>query len=165
MGMGSANERQSYISPLSLIGCAHNRMILAPCDNIQISKLLNATSSDRPCGLITQCVKGMGSRWQLTGITKRNPVECTQSHTLHDCETWPGTWYRVTWGVINTVASFPQEVISRLAKRPLVFNGHLANRGWTSLVKETRGPHVSFRTPTLSTISNIPNEPIRCDQN
>ena len=34
------------------------------------------------------------------------------------------------------VASFTQEVNPRLAKRPLVFNGRLANRGLTSLVKE-----------------------------
>ena len=34
-------------------------------------------------------------------------------------------------------ASFTKEVNSRLAKRPLVFNGRLANRGVTSLVKET----------------------------
>ena len=37
--------------------------------------------------------------------------------------------------VISTVASFTKEVNRRLAKRPLVFNGCLANRGWTSLVK------------------------------
>ena len=35
-----------------------------------------------------------------------------------------------------TVASFTKEVNLRLAKRPLVFNGRLANRGLTSLVKE-----------------------------
>ena len=34
------------------------------------------------------------------------------------------------------VASFIKEVNPRLAKRPLVFNGRLANRGLTSLVKE-----------------------------
>ena len=34
------------------------------------------------------------------------------------------------------VASFPKEVNLRLAKRPLVFNGRLANRWLTSLVKE-----------------------------
>ena len=34
------------------------------------------------------------------------------------------------------VASFTKEINSRLAKRPLVFNGRLANRGLTSLVKE-----------------------------
>ena len=36
----------------------------------------------------------------------------------------------------STVASFTTEVNSRLAKRPLVFNGSLANHGLTSLVKE-----------------------------
>ena len=35
-----------------------------------------------------------------------------------------------------SVASFTKEVNSRLAKRPLIFNGRLANRGLTSLVKE-----------------------------
>ena len=35
-----------------------------------------------------------------------------------------------------TVASFTKEVNPRLAKRPLVFNGRLANRDLTSLVKE-----------------------------
>ena len=35
------------------------------------------------------------------------------------------------------VASFTKEVNPWLAKRPLVFNGRLANRGLTSLVKET----------------------------
>ena len=34
------------------------------------------------------------------------------------------------------VASFTKEVNLRIAKRPLVFNGHLANRRLTSLVKE-----------------------------
>ena len=38
--------------------------------------------------------------------------------------------------VWTPVAYFTKEVNSRLAKRPLVFNGHLANRGLTSLVKE-----------------------------
>ena len=36
------------------------------------------------------------------------------------------------------VASFTKEGNSRLAKHPLVFNGHLANRGLTSLVKEAK---------------------------
>ena len=34
------------------------------------------------------------------------------------------------------VAHFIEEVNPRLAKRPLIFNGRLANRGLTSLVKE-----------------------------
>ena len=34
------------------------------------------------------------------------------------------------------MASFIKEVNPRLAKRPLIFNGRLANRGLTSLVKE-----------------------------
>ena len=36
----------------------------------------------------------------------------------------------------DTVVSFTKEVTSRFAKRPLVFNGRLANLGLTSLVKE-----------------------------
>ena len=34
------------------------------------------------------------------------------------------------------VASYTKEVNRRLVKRPLVFNGRLANRGLTSLVKK-----------------------------
>ena len=41
------------------------------------------------------------------------------------------------------VASFTKEVNPQLAKRPLVFNGCLANRGLTSLVKEATGRYVS----------------------
>ena len=37
---------------------------------------------------------------------------------------------------LSPVASFTKEVKSRLAKRRLVFNGRLADRGLTSLVKE-----------------------------
>ena len=39
-----------------------------------------------------------------------------------------------------TVASFTKEVNRRLAKRPLIFNGRLANPGLTSLVKEASVP-------------------------
>ena len=37
------------------------------------------------------------------------------------------------------VASFTKQVNLRLAKRPYKMNGRLANRGLTSLVKETTG--------------------------
>ena len=37
------------------------------------------------------------------------------------------------------MTSFTKKVNPRLAKRPLVFNGRLDNRGLTSLVKETIG--------------------------
>ena len=37
------------------------------------------------------------------------------------------------------MASFTKEVNLRLAKRPLKINGHLANRGLTSLVKGATG--------------------------
>ena len=39
---------------------------------------------------------------------------------------------------------FIKEVNSRLAKRPLVFNGSLANRGLTSLVKQATGRQQTF---------------------
>ena len=38
--------------------------------------------------------------------------------------------------LISTVAFFTKEVNPRSAKRPLIFNGRLANRGLISLVKE-----------------------------
>ena len=37
------------------------------------------------------------------------------------------------------VTSFTKEVYERLAKRPLIFNGRLANRQLTSLIKEATG--------------------------
>ena len=43
-------------------------------------------------------------------------------------------WFR-QW----PVTSFTKEVNPRLAKRPLVFNGRLANRGLTSLIKGATG--------------------------
>ena len=47
---------------------------------------------------------------------------------------------------INTpVASFIKEVYSRLTKRPLVFNGRLANHGLTHLVKEATGVCLSIK--------------------
>ena len=48
---------------------------------------------------------------------------------------------------LSPVAPFTKDVNPRLAKRPLVFNGRLANRGLTSLVKEAAGrPHVIIWT-------------------
>ena len=47
------------------------------------------------------------------------------------------------------VASFSEEVYSRIAKRPLVFNGRLANRRLTSLVKETTGVLRSWSTELM----------------
>ena len=41
-----------------------------------------------------------------------------------------------TRNILAPVASFTTELNSRLAKRPLVFNGRLADCGLTSLVKE-----------------------------
>ena len=48
----------------------------------------------------------------------------------------------------SPVASFTKEVNSRLAKRPLVFNGRLANRGLNSLVKEANGGYAGNYTST-----------------
>ena len=42
------------------------------------------------------------------------------------------------------MASFTKEVTLRLAKRPLVANGRLANRWLTSLVKEAIGHRQSW---------------------
>ena len=53
---------------------------------------------------------------------------------------------------ISPVACFAKEVNPWLAKRPLVFNGRLANHGLTSLVKQATGgclPH----TDKMATIS------------
>ena len=44
---------------------------------------------------------------------------------------------------LSPVASFTKEFNLRLAKRPLVFNGRLANRGLNSLVKEATGHSIS----------------------
>ena len=52
-------------------------------------------------------------------------------------------------------ALFTKEVSSRLAKRPLVFNGRLANRELTSLVKEASGRHLCIAVPTESTSNDI----------
>ena len=47
-------------------------------------------------------------------------------------------WYWLRYGMEpqRPVPSFTKEVHPRLAKRPLVSNGRLVNRGLTSLVKE-----------------------------
>ena len=50
------------------------------------------------------------------------------------------------------VASFSKEVNLLLAKRPLVSNGRLANRGLTSLVKEATDRIYMCITGTLSLI-------------
>ena len=47
------------------------------------------------------------------------------------------------------MASFTKEVYWQLAKRPLILNGHLANRQLTSLVKEATG--------TCQAASHYPN--------
>ena len=42
----------------------------------------------------------------------------------------------ILYGALRPMAYFTKEVNLGLAKRPLVFNGRLANRGLTPLVKE-----------------------------
>ena len=53
---------------------------------------------------------------------------------------WSQKMYSYSFSIANarnsTVAPFTKEVNRRLAKRPVVFNGRLANRGFTSLVIE-----------------------------
>ena len=52
------------------------------------------------------------------------------------------TWTCADWSSVKSpVAYFTKEVNPRLANCPLVFNGCLANRGLTSLVKEATGVH------------------------
>ena len=62
-------------------------------------------------------------------------------------------WKRL-WISAPTVASFTKEVNPGLAKRPLGFNGRLANRGLTSLERGHRGQYLSTRyhilDPTLT---------------
>ena len=55
--------------------------------------------------------------------------------------------YQAFWQL--PLASFTNKVNPRLAKRPLDFNGRLANRGLTSLIKEATG--LIYRTETDST--------------
>ena len=50
---------------------------------------------------------------------------------------WMMTQFADTY--VLPMASFTNAVNPRLAKRPLIFNGRLANRGLTSLVKEATG--------------------------
>ena len=66
----------------------------------------------------------------------KNKYTCTQQQQ------------RICLFLYYIVASYPKEVNPRLAKRPLVFNERLANRGLTSLVKEaTGGPCASGQEP------------------
>ena len=54
-----------------------------------------------------------------------------------------------------SVASFTKVVNQRLAKRPLKTNGHLANRGLTSLVKEASGVKNGAALHFLLKVSNL----------
>ena len=58
----------------------------------------------------------------------------------------------------TTVVSFTKEVNPRLAKRPLVSNGRLANRGLTSLVKETTGDCLLLRVSENGGNSHVSHE-------
>ena len=49
---------------------------------------------------------------------------------------------KLGWSQQTPVASFTKEVNRRLAKRPLFFNGCLANHRLTSLVKEATGVNI-----------------------
>ena len=56
----------------------------------------------------------------------------------------------------SALASFTNEVNSRLAKRPLVSNGRLDNRGLTSLVKEVQIAHqIRYQCSTLCTFCAV----------
>ena len=57
--------------------------------------------------------------------------------------------------ILIPVAYFTKEDNSRLAKHPLVFNGRLANRELTSLVKEATGVTGSWDTFILSVVLNF----------
>ena len=63
---------------------------------------------------------------------------------------WPDQWC-LKW---RPVACFTKEVNPRLAKRPLVSNGRLANRGSTSLVKEATGS-CNWNIPLIQTRGSI----------
>ena len=71
--------------------------------------------------------------------------ELVSSLILHKCHSAP------TLIIKQPVASFTKEVNSRLAKRPLVFNGRLANLELTSLVKEATG---DWHDPQMLTFFN-----------
>ena len=69
-------------------------------------------------------------------------VATCRSKLLNELHQPSFKWVAVTWPEgREPVASFTKEVNRPLAKRPLVFNGRLANRELTSLVKEATGLH------------------------
>ena len=57
-------------------------------------------------------------------------------------------------GQWNRLWPLTKEINSRLAKRPLVFNGRLANRGSISLVKDATGRDPEFDAPRLQTVDH-----------
>ena len=67
--------------------------------------------------------EGLQSKW----------ISSQQGHQILQC--CPST----SLAYLSPVASFTKEFNSRLAKRPLIVNGRLANRGLTSFVKEVTG--------------------------
>ena len=66
-----------------------------------------------------------GFRTSRDLVARRLTYEWTEANYLTDTRQDHIWW-------LASVASFTKEVNSRLAKRPLVFNGRLANRGLTS---------------------------------
>ena len=69
----------------------------------------------------------------------------------------------MNFSVYLPVASFTKEVDPRLAKRPLVLNGRLANHGLTFLVKEATGGQKDFSQMTSQTDGLVQDwsDPIR----
>ena len=61
------------------------------------------------------------------------------TQTPHTIRTIINVIVSARWALLLPVASLTKEANSRLAKRPLVFNGRLANRGPTSPAKEATG--------------------------
>ena len=61
--------------------------------------------------------------------------------SLQSSVCWVSMWGQPQFPIcqVKTVVLFTKEVNLRLVKCPLVFNGRLANRGVTSLVKEATG--------------------------
>ena len=79
---------------------------------------------------------------------------CTILITCFSRQTSSISWLWMPWLLVLPVASFTKEVNSRLVKHPLVFNGHLANLGLNSLVKEAMG-HQAVKINHSTTLQNV----------
>ena len=93
------------------------------CGWVDLGKILSCGWVD--LGKILSC------GWVDLGKILRGPTE-----TKATCSVQSANYQGQPTGLDATVASFTKEVNPRLAKRPLVFNGRLANRGLPSLVNE-----------------------------